>query len=53
MEQSLRELRLENGSRESQYGYVYAVSGPGTYCSFHDSLTPLILSVPTAFLYKL
>ncbi|CAH8616949.1 unnamed protein product [Schistosoma bovis] len=28
MEQSLRELRLENGSRESQYGYVYAVSGP-------------------------
>ncbi|VDP89682.1 unnamed protein product [Echinostoma caproni] len=28
MEDSLRNLRLETSDRESQYGYVYAVSGP-------------------------
>ncbi|THD19184.1 V-type proton ATPase catalytic subunit A [Fasciola hepatica] len=28
MEESLRNLRLEKGDRESQYGFVYAVSGP-------------------------
>ncbi|KAF5395945.1 V-type proton ATPase catalytic subunit A isoform 1 [Paragonimus heterotremus] len=28
MEQSMKNLRLETADRESQYGYVYAVSGP-------------------------
>lgn len=48
MEESLRNLRLEKEDRESQYGYVYAVSGPGmSVVYFVVVYSPLFLSCPT------